>query len=65
MDVIFQIAEHLPEISRLHESSLPTEIYSPMADQSSETYVDVDEERRQYLLDEARSAATSSRIRTS
>ena len=56
MDVIFQIAEHLPEISKLQESSLPTENYPP-AINAPETYVDVDEERRQYLLDEARNAA--------
>lgn len=56
LDVIFQIAQHLPKISRLPESSLPTESDPPVVT-AAETYVDVDEERRQYLLEEARNAA--------
>lgn len=56
MDVIFQIAEHLPKISKIRESSLPTgettSTGTPLAN-----YVDIEEEHRQYLLEEARNAA--------
>jgi activating signal cointegrator complex subunit 3 len=57
MDLIFQIAEHLPEISRIRESTLPNGEGASSAATTLSTYVDVEEERRQYLLEEARNAA--------
>lgn len=58
MEIMFQIAEHLPQIANIAESELPPECDSNISIDANQTsYVDMEEERRRHLLQEAQNAA--------
>jgi hypothetical protein len=57
MNVLFEIAEHLEDIRRIPESQLPGPKSRSTDTSIPEVMVDVEEERRQFLLQEARTAA--------
>jgi hypothetical protein len=58
MDAMFQVAEHMQDIRQIPENELlKDDHYSPPLSRGGDVYVDIEEERRQLLLQEAQDAA--------